>query len=416
MAERTTHSVLRMRGRDPHEEHRGATPLELLFDLTFVIAFGVAANELAHAIAEHHTREGLIGFGFAVFAVSWAWIFYSWFASAYDTDDWPFRLLTMLQMTGVLVLALGLPVMFESIAEGEHVDNGVMVLGYIVMRVPMLLQWLRASRQDPDRRPAHLVYMVSIVVSQVGWVLILFADLSIGAMFSAAALAVLVELSGPVIAESRRGGGTPWHAHHIAERYGLMVIIALGEGLLGTTAALATLVEDGWTVDVALLGLAGTALTFGVWWTYFVIPHGALLHAHRERSFGWGYGQIPLFGAVVAIGAGLHVGAYHLGDEFDVGRTDTVLAVAVPLAVYVALLYLLYAQLTRTTDPFHLLLIAGSAAVIAAGIAMAAADVDLVWCLLVLAFTPWVTVIGYEAVGHRHNEQVLESLSRGPRS
>jgi len=411
MAERTTHSVLRMRGRDPREEHRSATPLELLFDLTFVIAFGVAADELAHAIAEHHTREGLIGFGFAVFAVSWAWIFYSWFASAYDTDDWMFRLLTMLQMVGVLILALGLPDMFKSIAEGDHVDNGAMVLGYIVMRVPMLLQWLRASRQDPDRRPTHLAYMISIVVSQIGWTLILFADLSVGAMFAAAVVPLLVELSGPVIAEIRRGR-TPWHAHHIAERYGLMVIITLGEGLLGTTAALATLVEQGWTLDVALLGVAGTALTFGVWWTYFVIPHGALLHTHRERSFGWGYGQIPLFGALVAIGAGLHVGAYHLGEEFEITLTTTVLAVAVPLAAYVLLLYLLYAQITRTADPFHLLLIAGSAVVIAAAIAMAAGGVDLVWCLLVLALTPWVTVVGYEAVGHRHNEAVIDSLSR----
>jgi low temperature requirement protein LtrA len=207
-------------------------------------------------------------------------------------------------------------------------------------------------------------------------------------------------------------GGTPWHAHHIAERYGLMVIITLGEGLLGTVAALATLIETGWTMDVALLGIAGTALTFGVWWTYFVIPHGALLHTHRERSFGWGYGQIPLFGSVVAIGAGLHVGAYYLGDEFEVGRTTTVLSVALPLAAYVLLLYLLYAQITRTADPFHMLLIAGSAVVIAAAVAMSAGGVDLVWCLLVLALTPWVTVVGYEAVGHRHNEAVIDSLSR----
>ena len=119
MAERTTHSVLPMGGRDPHEEHRAATPLELLFDLTFVIAFGVAADELAHALATDHIGEGLVGFGFATFAISWAWIFWTWFASAYDTDDWIYRLLTMVQMVGVLVLALGLPAMFESIDEGD---------------------------------------------------------------------------------------------------------------------------------------------------------------------------------------------------------------------------------------------------------------------------------------------------------
>ena len=92
-----------------------------------------------------------------------------------------------------------------------------------------------------------------------------------------------------------------------------MVIIALGEGLLGTTAALGALIDvTGWTLDAALLGLAGTAMTFGVWWTYFVVPCGDLLHAYRSRVFGWGYGHIPLFGAVVAIGAGLHAAAYYL--------------------------------------------------------------------------------------------------------
>lgn len=77
----------------------------MLFDLTFVVAFGVAASELAHLLAEGHIRAGLIGFGFAILLVCWAWVGFSWFASAYDTDDWVYRLLTMLQMVGVIILA-----------------------------------------------------------------------------------------------------------------------------------------------------------------------------------------------------------------------------------------------------------------------------------------------------------------------
>jgi len=117
------HRLRRMSGRDPHEPHRVATPLELLFDLTFVIAFGVAASQLAHMLASGHVGAGLAGFSFATFAVSWAWINFSWFASAYDTDDWVYRLTTMLQMVGVLVLALGIPQVFASIADGARVDN-----------------------------------------------------------------------------------------------------------------------------------------------------------------------------------------------------------------------------------------------------------------------------------------------------
>ena len=76
-----------MSGRDPHERHRVSTPLELLFDLTFAVAFGVAASEFADKLAEHQIGAGLAGFVFATFAVCWAWINFSWFASAYDTDD-----------------------------------------------------------------------------------------------------------------------------------------------------------------------------------------------------------------------------------------------------------------------------------------------------------------------------------------
>src|ERR687896_1059155 len=103
------HRRVRMGGRDPAESHRTATPLELLFDLTFVVAFGIAADELAHYLVEDHIGTSLLGFSFVTFGISWAWINFSWFASAYDTDDWLFRILTLIQMVGVLVFALGIP-------------------------------------------------------------------------------------------------------------------------------------------------------------------------------------------------------------------------------------------------------------------------------------------------------------------
>src|SRR3954466_15858103 len=103
MAQPLVHRVARMSGRDPGEDHRASTPLELLYDLTFVVAFGTAANELAHYLPDGHFTTALVGFAIASFAVAWAWIHYSWFASAYDTDDRVMRLATMVQMIGVIV-------------------------------------------------------------------------------------------------------------------------------------------------------------------------------------------------------------------------------------------------------------------------------------------------------------------------
>ena len=64
----------RMTGRDPGENHRAATPLELLFDLAFVLAIGQASGSFAHLVAEGHLASALAGFAFAMFSVCWAWI------------------------------------------------------------------------------------------------------------------------------------------------------------------------------------------------------------------------------------------------------------------------------------------------------------------------------------------------------
>jgi low temperature requirement protein LtrA len=407
MPRSVAHRVLPMTGRDPHEEHRAATPLELLYDLTFVVAFGFAANEAAHFAAEGHWRTSLVGFSFAMFAVCWAWIQNTWFASAYDTDDWIYRLSTMVQMIGVLVLAVGLPPMFESLDHGAHVDNAVMVLGYVIMRTGLVALWLRAARQDPPRRRCALTYATSLVIAQFGWIALLLAETSVGTMFSVAGVLILIELAGPVIAE-RRFGGTPWHPHHIAERYALLTIITLGEVILGTVAAVDAVVRvDGWTVETALVGFAGVGLTFGMWWMYFVLPYGELLHQYRHRSFGWGYGHLFLFASLTATGVGLHVAALFIEGEAHLSTLAVAATTAVPLAVFVLSLYGLYSLLTRQIDPFHLWLIAGAAVVITTAVVMAAADAPIAACLLVLTLAPAVTVVGYELVGHRHVADVM---------
>ncbi|UUZ57758.1 low temperature requirement protein A [Nocardioides sp. B-3] len=297
MTQDLTHRLTRMTGRDPHESHRTATPLELLYDLTFVIAFGLAADELAHALAADHPAVGLGGFAFAMFAVTRAWIQYTWFASAYDTDDWVCRLMVMVQMLGVVIPALGLPAMFASLEHGEHLDNRVMVLGYVVMRVPMVAMWLRAARASDTGSRAPHVYVVTIVCSQLIWCWIALADLSIRETLPVMIVPLLIELSGPAFGERlATEHRIPWHAHHLAERYGLLVIIALGEGLLGTVAAISAIVGPdgpGWTWDVAVIGFAGVAMTFGMWWIYFVLPNGDLLHRHRGRGLASGLHPLP---------------------------------------------------------------------------------------------------------------------------
>ncbi len=401
------HRIRKMSGRDPDEAHRTATPLELLFDLTFVIGFGIAASEFAHQLAEDHIGAGLGAFMFATFSICWAWINFSWFASAYDTDDWIYRLTTMLQMVGVIILSLGLPAMYASIAEGRHVDNRVMVAGYVVMRIALVAQWLRAAKQDPQRRAACLTYATVVTVAQVGWLIMIVVSTSVLATFVGAAVLVAFEMFGPWLAE-RRMGGTPWHAHHIAERYSLLTIIALGEGVVGTVASLSAVVSaQGWSVSAVLVAMAGTGLTFGMWWVYFIVPQSQLLHARREMSFRFGYLHVVVFGAIVGTGAGLHAAAYYVEHQSKLTAVDTVLAVAIPVAIFIAAVYLLYMWLLQRRDAFDLLLIVLTLVVLVAAVYFVGRGMSMANALLIVMLAPAVTVVGYELLGYRHAEEAI---------
>ncbi|MFE5673247.1 low temperature requirement protein A [Agromyces sp. NPDC056523] len=402
------HRLRRMTARDPGEPHRTATPLELFFDLVFVAAFSQAGNQTAHLLELGHFASATFAFAFAAFAISWAWINYAWFASAYDNDDVFFRIATMMQMIGVIVLALGLPETFRSIDEGGELRNGIVVIGYVIMRVAVLALWVRAAMHDPEHRRTALAYVVVIAISQLGWIALLVMDLPLDQVFVVWLVLVAFELAGPIIAE-RVGGRTPWHPHHIAERYGLLIIITLGEIVLGTILAISAVVEEqGWTLEAVLVTVGGTMLAFGLWWVYFIMPSAKVLARHRGRGWVWGYGHIVLFGSLAATGAGLHVAAYVIEGVAHIDDSLALLTVVVPVGVFSVALFTLYTLLLREFDPFHILLFVGSIVPLVGAVSLVAAGASIGTGIVVAAFSPIVVIVGYETIGHRHQAAALE--------
>ncbi|MCU1414564.1 MAG: low temperature requirement protein, partial [Microbacteriaceae bacterium] len=313
----------RMRGRDIRQEDRASTPLELLFDLTFVVAVAQVAGQLAHAISHGMTLVSILPYVMVFFAIWWAWINFTWFASAFDTDDVPYRLLTMLQMGGVLVLAAGVHGAFTS-------SNFVtMTVGYVIMRVAMVAQWGRVIAQDPASRPMAIRYVFGVASIQVLWVL----RLLVPGEFGIVSFLVLALLEGlvPVFAEHKNL--SPWHAGHIAERYGLFVIILLGECVSATTIAVQGIVTaHGVTANLLLVGIAGLVLLFALWWLYFMGDTRDRLRDRRERSFIWAYGHYFVFASIAAIGAGIEVA---VEEPAAVPRIVIAYALAVPVAIFV---------------------------------------------------------------------------------
>jgi low temperature requirement protein LtrA len=147
---------------------------------------------------------------------------------------------------------------------------------------------------------------------------------------------------------------------------------------------------------------------------YFTVPAAEVLHVHRERLFPWGYGHMLIFGSIAATGAGLHVAAYYIAHEAHIAATATVLTVAAPLAVYVLTLFALYTFLVRAVDPFHIALLAGTAALLVLRVLLATIGTPMAVCLVVLMLAPLVPVIGYETLGYRHMASAVQrTLARG---
>ncbi|WP_197084620.1 low temperature requirement protein A [Saccharothrix sp. ST-888] len=300
---------------------------------------------------------------------------FTWFASAYDVDDVPYRITTLVQIAGVLIVAAGVPRAFED-------RNFVLfVVGYAVMRVALITQWLRAAAGCTGaERTMALRYAGGIALCQLGWWPALLV-LDGTARTVALVVMIVAELSVPVFAE--RLVQTTWHPHHISERYGLFTVIVLGETVSAATVA----VQSGLDEHEALARLltvaaGGLLLCFGAWWIYFAEPIHDHLRSNRQ-AFVWGYGHYLVFASAAAIGAGLEVAVEYAVGRAHVSGAAATAALTVPAALYLFTVWLLHArhvkhgaaQLVLPVTALATLLctLAGANGVLPAGLVTAAA-------------------------------------------
>lgn len=323
--------------RDHAIEERTATPLELAFDLCFVVAVAFLAAELHHGLADGHPWSALATYVLLFVPIWWAWMSYTWFATSFSHDDRWTRILTFAQMGGILAVAAAIP----AAADGDLVPFAA---AYALMRVPLVLQWLRSAAADPVHRAFAVTYAAGSALAQALWVL----GAVLGGPFGAAVLvaALAVELGTPMRAV-RQAPGRVFHPRHIAERYGLFTIIVLGETVLAVSVGLREVLERG-------LGAQSTALVAGalvsaaaLWWVYFAALSTDALVRNRAAAFVWGYGHYVVFAAIAAIGAGVRA---EIDVAAGIGHAHGH-AGAATVAVGVAVTLVSLAVLARVADP-----------------------------------------------------------------
>jgi low temperature requirement protein LtrA len=232
--------------------------------------------------------------------------------------------MTFFQMSGALILAAGVPRAFDDL------DFGLMTGGYVVMRLAMAGQWLRAAHADPDHRQASLRFAVGVSCLQVLWVARL--ALPEGLLLPSIFPLVAAELAVPAWAE--RAAHTTWHPRHITERYGLFTIIVLGETILASTVALQTAFDAGFgNAELVSIAIGCLVIVFAMWWLYFDVEENRLLRS-LPGAFAYGYGHLPVFASAAAVGAGVQVIVEHETGHGAISDLTAGLSVTVPVALY----------------------------------------------------------------------------------
>ncbi|WP_442583487.1 low temperature requirement protein A [Mesorhizobium sp. ASY16-5R] len=317
--------IRRLVARDPAEHHRAATPLELLYDLVLVIAVAAAAAGLHHAVNENHVGQGVVIYLFVFWALWWPWVNFTWFASAYDNDDVIYRCLVFVQMVGALMTAVGV----KDFSEGALTP--LPLAGYIVMRFSMIVLWLRAARANPDGASCAYRYALGIAVCQVAW-LAVFTLVPRDYFILAGLPVMLAEMAVPAFAEARVP--TPWHRHHIIERYGLLTIIVFGESLVSAAAAISAIDGEAFANPAVWSVLVGSFLIlFTMWWIYFGEHYHSALDTLRG-AFLWGYSHYFIFASAAAVGAGIAIAVDQATHHSEISAAVASASVTIPAAVY----------------------------------------------------------------------------------
>lgn len=331
--------AMSMPARDPSEPHRAATPLELFYDLVSVIAIAAAASLLHHGLANNHVIEAVLLFLMSFWTIWWAWMNFTWFAAAYDSDDVPYRIAIFFQIVGALIMAAGIRQMFDDL------DFRPVFVGFVIMRLSLVGLWIRAASSDQRGRSAAIRNAMGIALCQVGWALLVFAVpqtyLYVGFL-----VMIILEHSVPVFAE--RAASSRWHRSHIIERFGLLTIIVLGESMLAIYVGIQALMVDYSTPLMSALA-GGVLSLFAMWWLYFGETKHHILNTARG-AFLWGYGHFAIFASVAAAGAGLAVVVDQWQDKTDISVAVANACVAVPIAIYLLALLFLHELPARHND------------------------------------------------------------------
>jgi low temperature requirement protein LtrA len=278
---------------DEVESEHPVTPLELFFDLVFVFAI----TQVTGFMSDDPTWAG-VGRGLLILAALWwTWGAYAWLTNEIDPDEGSSRVAVLGAMAALFVAALAVP--------GAFSDDGVLFgVAYFAVRAMHIVLFAEATPHVDVRQAAFRLARTAIPAPAL---LVVAGFLDGGAQIALWVIALAIDYSGPYVFGVR---GFSVSAGHFAERYGLIVIIALGESIVAIGIGAQGIELSPGVVLSAVLGLA---LAASLWWAYFdvvaLVARRKLVEARgHERARlardAFSYLHLPMFAGIVLVALG----------------------------------------------------------------------------------------------------------------
>jgi low temperature requirement protein LtrA len=304
--------------REDEADERRATWLELFFDLVFVAAVG----QLANALSAEPTATRFFEFLGLFVPVWWAWMGFTFYANRFDTDDLPYRLLTLLAMFAVAVVATTVPGVFEGATVGFP-------LAYVGVRSILFVLYVRARRHVPEARGLATTFLLAFGTGIAIWLVSLAVPQPWNYVLWGCALTL--ELSAPIVAW-RQIPRAPIHPRHIPERFGLLTLIVLGESVLAVVLGVSRVSWDAGSAGAALAGFLTAA---ALWWIYFDFLDETTVSG--RGIFGgliYTYMHFFVVTGLAGLGAGVKLAILAAGGDHHYDDTGWILCAGLALTMF----------------------------------------------------------------------------------
>ena len=295
------------------ELDRSVTFLELFYDLVYVVLIA----QLAHALAERVTWEGVAGYGFLFIIVWWAWFNGSSYHDIHGNNDIRTRVFTFLQMFTVAAMAV-----FAHDALGE--SSVGFALSYAAFQLILTYLWWRTGVHDPAHRPLSQPYSFAFLITTLLFVGSVFVPIPVRFYFWGLAVVISLILPFNAFRQGKKNRSIQEEVDRIlnvspalVERFGLLTIIVLGEVVVSTVNGVAG--HHHLDLTVGITAALGMLIAIGFWWLYFdFVSHRKPLPTMSKVS-QWFYLHLPMTAGIASAGAAVFNVVEHSGEPLEAG-------------------------------------------------------------------------------------------------